>query len=227
MLPGFDLSSFASTAGPWAAILVVALIVFAESGLFVGFFLPGDSVLFTVGVLIQSGHLPFNINAAVAIFFIAAALGDSTGYLFGKVVGYRLFKRPNSFLFRHENIEKAQAFYEKYGGKTIILGRFIPVVRTFVPIVAGIGEMKYKVFISFNIIGGLLWAAGVTYIGYFLGSLLTKAGIKVDSVLLPIIILIVLISIAPAAYHVLKEKEQRTAIRQALRTSLLKLRFKK
>jgi membrane-associated protein len=213
MLPGFDLSSFASTAGPWAAIFVVALLVFAESGLFIGFFLPGDSVLFTVGFLIQEGtHLHFNIFVAILIFFVAAVLGDSIGYVFGRKVGPRIFVRKNSLLFKQENIQKAEAFYSKYGGKAIILARFIPVVRTFAPIVAGVGTMTYKTFIIFNLIGAFLWAAGVTSIGYFLGSLLTKIGIKVDDVLLPIIVIIILISVAPALYHLLKDKKQRTML---------------
>lgn len=223
MLPGLDLSSFASTAGPWAAILVVALIVFAESGLLVGFFLPGDSVLFTVGFLILEGtHLHFNIFVAVIIFFIAAVAGDSVGYLFGRKVGPRIFVRPNSILFRKENIEKANAFYEKYGGKAVVLARFIPVVRTFAPIVAGVGNMTYRKFVTFNIIGALLWAAGVTFMGYFLGSLLQKIGIDVDTVLLPIIILILVASVAPAAYHILKDKNQRTAIIRGVKKHIFK-----
>jgi membrane-associated protein len=213
MLPGLDLQSFAITAGPWAAILLVSVLVFAESGLFIGFFLPGDSILFTVGFLIEEGtHFHFNIVVAVLIFFIAAVLGDSVGYLFGRKIGPRIFSRKNSLLFNQANIQKAESFYEKYGGKTIILGRFIPVVRTFVPIVAGVGKMTYKTFIIFNLIGALLWASGVTILGFFLGSLLTKIGIKIDDVLLPIIVLIIIASVAPALYHLLKDKRQRVAI---------------
>lgn len=223
MLPGLDIASFATTAGPIAAILVVALIVFAESGLLIGFFLPGDSVLFTVGFLIQQGtHLSFNINIAVLIFFIAAVIGDSVGYLFGLKVGPRIFVRQNSLLFRKENIEKAQEFYEKYGGKAVILARFIPVVRTFAPIVAGVGNMTYKTFLAFNVIGAFLWAAGVTYLGFFLGSFLTKIGIDVDSVLLPIIFLILVASVAPAIIHILKDKKQRDAIFGAIKKRISK-----
>jgi membrane-associated protein len=216
MLPGFDLSAFALTAGPWAAVLIVALIIFAESGLFIGFFLPGDSILFTVGFLIQGGvHLPFNINVAIIIFFAAAVLGDSVGYLFGRKVGPKIFVRPNSIIFRQQNIKRAEEFYEKYGGKTVILARFIPVVRTFAPIIAGVGKMTYKTFITFNVIGAFLWAAGITYIGYFLGSVLTNVGLKIDDVLLPIIAIIVVASVAPALYHLLKDKKQRRAIWEA------------
>jgi membrane-associated protein len=228
MLPGFNLSSFAATAGPWAAIFVVALLVFAESGLFIGFFLPGDSVLFTVGFLIQEGaHFHFNIVVAILIFFIAAVLGDSIGYIFGRKVGPRIFVRNNSLLFRKENIQKAESFYKKYGGKAIILARFIPVVRTFAPIVAGVGTMTYKTFIVFNLIGAFLWAAGVTTIGYFLGSLLTKIGIKVDDVLLPIIVIIVLISVGPALYHLLKDKKQRALLWEATKQQFIILFRKK
>lgn len=227
MIPGFDISTFAATAGPWAAILIVALIIFAESGLLIGFFLPGDSILFTVGFLIQGGvHLHFNIVVAIIIFSIAAILGDSVGYAFGNKLGPRLFSRPNSLLFRQENVKRAEAFFNKYGGKTIILARFIPVVRTFTPIIAGISNMTYKKFLSFNLIGGVLWAAGVTLIGFILGSLLTKIGIKIDDVLLPIIAIILVASIAPALYHVFKEKKQRDLFVGSVKTQF-KLLFKR
>lgn len=213
MLPGFDISAFAATAGPWAAILIVALIIFAESGLLIGFFLPGDSILFTAGFLMLSGvHLPFNINLAVLIFFAAAVLGDSVGYAFGNKLGPKVFTRPNSLLFRQENIQRANDFYEKYGGKTIIFARFVPIVRTFAPIVAGVGSMTYKKFLTFNVIGAGLWAAGVTYLGFFLGAGLEKMGINIDTVLLPIIAIILIASISPALYHLLKDKKQRTAL---------------
>ena len=212
MIPGFDLSAFASTAGPWAAILIVALILFAESGLLIGFFLPGDSILFTVGFLIQGGtHLQFNIFLAIGIFFIAAALGDSVGYTFGRRVGRKIFRRPDSLLFRQENIEKAEAFYEKHGGKTIIIARFIPIIRTFAPIVAGVGNMTYKTFLSFNLIGAFLWAAGITSLGYFAGSWFESVGIEIDSIILPIVAVIILLSVLPPLFHIFKDKKQRTA----------------
>jgi len=209
MIPGFDLSAFASTAGPWAAILIVALILFAESGLLIGFFLPGDSILFTVGFLIQGGtHLQFNIFLAIGIFFIAAALGDSVGYTFGRRVGRKIFRRPDSLLFRQENIEKAEAFYEKHGGKTIIIARFIPIIRTFAPIVAGVGNMTYKTFLSFNLIGAFLWAAGITSLGYFAGSWFESVGIEIDSIILPIVAVIILLSVLPPLFHIFKDKKQ-------------------
>lgn len=221
MIPGFDLVNFIHTAGPITAILVVAIIIFAESGLLIGFFLPGDSILFTLGFLLQ-GFGP-SIIFVVLILFMAAVAGDNIGYLSGKKIGPRLFNRPNSLLFKQENVQRAQDFYEEYGSKTIVIARFIPVVRTFVPIVAGIAKMEYRTFFLFNMIGGLLWTAGVTLIGFFLGGWLTSMGIEIDTVLLPIIVLILVISVTPALYHLLKEKKQREAIWNGTKLQFQKL----
>jgi len=210
MLPGFELSEFAQNAGPWAAVIVLMSIIFAESGLLIGFFLPGDSILFTAGFLVHAGVLNFNIHLLVVLLFIAAVLGDSVGYLFGKRVGRKIFNRPNSRLFKQENIQHAEAFYQKHGSKTIVIARFIPVVRTFAPIIAGVGSMKYKTFVLFNIIGALLWAVGITYGGYFIGAGLENLGVHVDTILLPIIAVIVLISVLPPLIHILKDPKRRT-----------------
>jgi len=212
MIPGFDLIDFIT----WASIFGVALIVFAESGLLIGFFLPGDSLLFTTGILIHSGIVnlgvgDWNIHLAVLIIFLAAVLGDSVGYTFGRKAGPRVFRKPDARLFKQEYVKKAQEFYEKHGGKTIILARFIPIVRTFAPVVAGASNMNYKRFLSFNIIGGLLWAAGITYLGYALGTVLENAGLEIDHVLLPIIAIIILISVLPPAIHIFKDKKTREA----------------
>jgi membrane-associated protein len=226
MIPGFDFVHFAQTAGPIMALIVVAIIVFAESGLLIGFFLPGDSILFTLGFLIQgsaSFRLDLNIHLVVLILFIAAVAGDNVGYIFGKKIGPKLFTRPNSLLFRQENVQKAQDFYDKHGAKTIIIARFIPIVRTFAPLVAGVAKMDHKTFTMFNLIGGLLWTAGLAYLGYFLGFGLTKAGIDIDTVLLPIIMLILIVSIAPAVYHLLKDKNQRQAIWNSTKLEIQKL----
>jgi membrane-associated protein len=212
MIPGFDLTEFAMTTGPWIVTLVVAAIIFAESGLLIGFFLPGDSLLFSAGFLMSAEILKFDIHLFVIIMFLAAVLGDSVGYLFGKRVGHRIFNRPNSLLFRQENILKAEEFYEKHGSVTIIVARFIPIVRTFAPIVAGVGKMEYRKFLTFNVIGALLWAVGVSYAGYYIGELLHTMGIEIDTVLLPIIALILIISILPPAIHILKDKKQRDAL---------------
>lgn len=207
MIPGFDLIEFIK----WASLIGVAAVIFSESGLLIGFFLPGDSLLFTTGFLIQTGILSFNVNLAVIIVFLAAVAGDSVGYTFGRRLGPRLFKKEDARLFKQEYIQQAQAFYEKHGGQTIILARFIPIVRTFAPIVAGAGKMEYKRFISFNLIGGFLWAAGVTYAGFFLGKLFESMGLQIDRILLPIVAIIILISILPPAIHIFKDKKTRTA----------------
>ncbi len=211
MIPGVDLIDFIK----WAGVAGIALVVFAESGLLIGFFLPGDSLLFTAGFLVYTGFLDVNIHLLVAILFVAAVVGDSVGYSFGRKFGPSVFKRQDSLLFRQENIQKAQHFYEKHGGKTIIIARFIPIVRTFAPVVAGVGKMEYKKFLSFNVIGAVLWAAGVTYLGYFVGAQFEKAGIEIDTVLIPIILVIVLLSVLPPAIHILKDKKQRDAIFKA------------
>lgn len=215
MIPGFDLMHFAQTAGPLMAVLVVAGIIFAESGLLIGFFLPGDSVLFTLGFLLQSmGNIGFGLNIHIVVFilFLAAILGDNVGYISGRKFGPHLFNKPNSLLFHQDNVQKAQDFYNEHGGKTIIIARFVPIVRTFVPIIAGVAKMEYKTFFVYNLIGGALWTSVVTYLGYFLGAWLTKIGVEADTVLLPIVALILLVSVAPGIYHLLKNKKQRRAI---------------
>ncbi len=230
MLPGFDLVQFAQSSAPILVLIIVAFIIFAESGLLIGFFLPGDSILFTLGFLIQGTtnfRLDINIHLAVLVLFAAAVIGDNVGYTFGRKLGPRLFSRPNSLLFRQENVKKAQEFYEQYGGKTIIIARFVPIVRTFAPLVAGVAKMKYKTFIVFNMIGGLLWTAGITYLGYFLGQIMRNIGIDIDTVLLPFIALILVISIAPALYHLLKDKKQRQVIWNSTKIEIKKLFNKK
>lgn len=212
MLPGFDLGSFAQQFGPLAAVLIIAIVIFAESGLFIGFFLPGDSMLFTAGFLVLTGVLKFDIHLLVGIVFLAAVLGDGVGYLFGKRIGRKIFNRPNSLVFKQDNLRKAEEFYEKHGPFTIVLARFTPIIRTFAPIVAGVGKMTYKTFLVFNIIGAFLWAAGITYAGYYAGAGLRHMGIDVETVILPIVVLIVFLSILPPAYHILKDKKQREAI---------------
>lgn len=194
----------------------VAGIIFAESGLLVGFFLPGDSLLFTVGFLIQQGIIHFNIHLTVLILFIAAALGDSVGYAFGRRVGRRLFRRKDSILFRKENLEHAEAFYERHGGKTIIIARFIPVVRTFAPIIAGISHMNYRRFIAFNLVGALLWAVGITYLGYYAGSWIDHYNINIEYVIIGIILL----SVLPPFIHVFKDKKNRVILYKGVKQQI-------
>lgn len=203
--------------GPTVGYLLIFGIIFAESGLLIGFFLPGDSLLFTAGFLAStaSGEIleKFGFPADQAFFslpilatgcFIAAVVGDSVGYTFGKRVGKRLFEREDSRLFNKKNVLKAQEFYEKHGGKAIVLARFVPIVRTFAPIVAGIGDMVYSRFLMFNVLGGVLWAIGLTVAGYFLADIIGPENI--DKYLLPIIAVIILISVAPPLYHIYKER---------------------
>ena len=216
---GIDVEAIISTMG----VIGILAVVFAESGLLIGFFLPGDSLLFTAGFLVQVGLLKIDIHLLVLLLFVAAVLGDSVGYTFGRRVGRRLFTRPNSRLFKQENIQRAEEFYEKHGGKTIILARFIPVIRTFAPVVAGVGKMSYKTFLSYNLIGGLLWAGGVTYLGYFLGSWFTSMGLDIDQVIIPVVVIIILISISPALIHLLKDKEQRTTLWDATKREVRSL----
>ncbi|MEU9057748.1 DedA family protein [Streptomyces sp. NPDC048430] len=179
------------------------LIVFAESGLLIGFFLPGDSLLFTTGLLVTTGDLKHPLWLVCLLIALAAIIGDQVGYLFGRKVGPALFKRPDSRLFKQENVEKAHDFFEKYGPKSLVLARFVPVVRTFTPIIAGVSRMDYRSFITFNIIGGVLWGVGVTLLGAVLG--------KIDFVhenIEMILILIVLISVVPIAIEFLRARSK-------------------
>jgi len=216
MIPGVDLIDFIV----WASIFGVAAIIFAESGLLVGFFLPGDSLLFATGFLIQTGVLNVNIHLAVLIIFIAAVLGDSVGYTFGRRLGPKIFNRKDARLFKQEYVQRAQAFYEKHGGKTIIIARFVPIVRTFAPIVAGASKMDYKRFIIFNLVGAFLWSVCITYAGYFLGHVFESMGIEIDTILLPIIAVIILISVLPPAIHIFKDKKNRQAFWEGTKREL-------
>ena len=175
-------------------------IIFAETGLLVGFFLPGDSLLFTAGFLASQGFL--NIWYLITITFIAAVVGDSVGYSFGRKVGPRIFSKEESRFFNKENLVKSQQFYEKHGPKTIVLARFVPFVRTFAPILAGVGEMKYGTFITYNVFGGALWTVGVNLAGFYLGRVIPN----VDRYLLPIVIAIVFISVLPSLVGYLRNR---------------------
>ena len=212
------LISFNKYGGVYFVYFMLFAVIFAESGLFFGFFLPGDSLLFTAGFLASQKFLGMQIGILIPGFFLAAVIGDSVGYAFGKKVGPKLFSKSDSLLFHKDNLAHAQHFYEEHGKKTIILARFIPAVRTFAPIVAGIGNMDYKTFLTYNIVGGALWAIGLTISGYFLGALIPD----VDKYLLPIIAGIIILSVAPAFYHIFKEE----AAREKVFTMVRKL-FKK
>ena len=196
MIFGLNLVDIIKTGG----YVGITAITFAESGLFFGFFLPGDSLLFTAGFLASQGFL--DIRILVPLLVVAAIGGDSVGYWSGKKFGGWLMKRKESFFFQKKHLLSAQKFYEKHGGKTLILARFMPAVRTFAPIVAGMANMRYRSFLSFNVIGGLLWAAGMSLLGYFLGSAIPN----VDRYLLPIVAAIIILSILPGVVHLVKSQ---------------------
>ena len=184
---------------------LVAAIVFAESGLLIGFFLPGDSLLFITGFLTSKPdglpHVDQPLPLVLLVLFAAAVAGDQVGYLFGRKVGPALFDRPRSRLFNPANVDKAHAFLEKHGPKTIVLARFVPIVRTFAPIVAGVGRMQYRTFVMFNVVGGLLWAVGVTTLGYYLGQIdVVKDNVEVAA------LAIVAVSFIPIILEVLKHR---------------------
>jgi membrane-associated protein len=195
----FNIESWLENGG----LLLLAAIVFAESGLLIGFFLPGDSLLFIAGFFTAEGggnHLPtLPITALVVV--LAAIAGDQVGYLFGRRVGPSLFSRPQGRLFNPANVAKAQVFFDKHGSKTIVLARFVPIVRTFAPIVAGVGKMHYRTFVTYNVIGGVLWGAGITTLGYFLGNIeFIKKNLEVAA------IIIVLISVLPMIFEFVRHR---------------------
>jgi membrane-associated protein len=177
-------------------------IVFAESGLLFGFFLPGDSLLFTAGLLASQGHLNFPVILVGC--FVAAVVGDQVGYLIGQRSGPRMFNRPDSRIFKKEHVVRAQHFFDEHGSKTIVLARFVPIVRTFTPVLAGVGRMHYRTFVTFNVLGGLLWAAGVTTLGYVLGTTVPS----IDRYLLPAIAVIVLLSVLPVLIEVRRNRNR-------------------
>ncbi|WP_266982146.1 DedA family protein [Streptomyces melanogenes] len=179
------------------------VIVFAESGLLIGFFLPGDSLLFTSGLLVTSGKIDTPLWLVCLLVVAAAVVGDQVGYLFGRKVGPSLFTRPDSKLFKQENVEKAHEFFEKYGPKSLVLARFVPIVRTFTPIIAGVSRMNYRSFITYNVIGGTLWGAGVTLLGAALGNVeFVHKNIEL------MLVAIVLVSVVPIAIEFLRARSK-------------------
>ena len=190
-------------------LIGILAVVFAESGLLIGFFLPGDSLLFTAGLLIAGGtylHLPLWLMCALVS--LAAVAGDQTGYAFGRRFGPALFRRPDSRLFKQENLARARDFFQRYGARSIVLARFVPIVRTFTPVVAGASHMRYRTFLTFNVIGGTLWGCGVTTLGYFLGRIaFVRDNIEF------ILIGIVVVSVVPVAVELLRarRRSRRTA----------------
>lgn len=185
--------------------IALFLIIFAETGLLVGFFLPGDSLLVTTGLLIATGVVDLNIYLLNVILIAAAIIGDGVGYYLGSKMGHKLYDKPDGKIFKKEHIKKTHEFYEKHGGKTIIIARFIPIVRTFAPVVAGAADMTYKKFATYNIIGGILWITTTTFLGYILGNTIPN----VASYLHYILAVVIILSILPPIIEILKERKKR------------------
>jgi membrane-associated protein len=184
---------------PWVVLLVCG-IIFAETGLLIGFFLPGDSMLFTAGLLVATGTIQVNIWVLTALIIVAAIIGNQVGYLIGSKAGPALFNKPNSKLFKRENVESAHAFFEKHGGKALILARFVPIIRTFVPVIVGVAQMSKRKFFTYNVIGAVLWGGGVTLLGYLLGDKVPWVKDNLDI----IFIAIVLVSVIPIGIEVVR-----------------------
>jgi membrane-associated protein len=187
--------------GIWSHPAIWA-ILFAESGLLVGFFLPGDTLLFAAGFLASQGIL--NLGVLLVGSAIAAIVGDNVGYFTGNRFGRKLFTQESSWFFDPEHLIKAQEFYDNHGKFTIILARFVPIIRTFAPIVAGIGRMNYPIFLTYNIVGGLLWTVGITLLGYFFGQLIPD----IDKIILPVIVGVMVITLLPSIWHIIQEKRK-------------------
>jgi membrane-associated protein len=194
------LASIAAEYGPWLYALLF-VVIFAETGLVVTPFLPGDSLLFIAGTVAASASL--NVHLLVGLLIVAAVLGDSVNYTIGHYIGPRVFQRPDSRWFKQEHLRRTQAFYDKYGGVTIIIGRFVPIVRTFAPFLAGVAGMQYRRFFAFNVVGGILWVASLVYAGYVFGNIPW-----VKDNLTWIVIGIVIVSLIPAAYTFFAERRR-------------------
>jgi membrane-associated protein len=184
----------------WGGLLMLVVIVFAETGLMVGFFLPGDSLLVTAGVFAAAGHL--DIRTLLAAVTAAAIVGDQVGYYIGYRTGPRIFRREDSLLFKRAHLVRAQTFYERHGGKTIILARFMPIVRTFAPVVAGVGRMEYRRFVTFNVVGGFLWVWSMALLGYSLGHAVPD----IDRHIHIVIAVVVFLSILPAIIELVRSR---------------------
>ncbi len=187
----------------WGGTALVCLIVFVETGLFVGFFLPGDSLLVTAGVFAAAGHL--DLAALLTLVSLCAFAGDQLGYLIGHHAGEALYRRDDSFLFRKKHLQRAHDFYDRYGGKTVILARYVPIVRTFAPAVAGAAAMPYRRYVSYSVIGGPLWVGSMALTGYFLGSAVPDINQNIHLV----IIAVVFISFLPAIFEVLRHRRRK------------------
>jgi len=197
----YDVQELIRSVGPYAPLLV-CIIVFVETGLFVGFFLPGDSLLVTAGVFAAAGTIP--LRWLLLPVMLCAIVGDQLGYWIGRGAGASLYKREQSFFFRPSHLHRARAFYEKYGGKTVILARFVPIVRTFCPPVAGAAGMPYSRYVTYDIFGGILWVGSMILGGYLLGRSIPDVGKKIHYV----IVVVVVVSLLPAVISILRERRE-------------------
>jgi len=188
----------------WGGYLILVGIVFTETGLLVGFFLPGDSLLITAGLVAATGGL--NIWWLNALLIVAAVTGDSVGYAIGARLGPRLFTRPKSLLFNPRHIERTRVFYARYGAKTIVIARFVPIIRTFAPVVAGVGQMQYRRFLVYNVLGGVGWVTSMTWAGYLLGRAIPNIGDYVHVV----VIVVIILSVIPIIVEITRERRRRS-----------------
>jgi membrane-associated protein len=186
----------------WGGYILLVGIVFAETGLLVGFFLPGDSLLITAGLLAGLGKL--DIWLLNALVMAAAIVGDSTGYAIGESLGPRIFTRPKSLLFNPKHVARTQRFYEKYGAKTIVIARFVPIIRTFAPVLAGVGQMRYRRFVTYNVAGGIGWVASMTWAGYLLGQTVPNISKNIHV----LVIVIIILSVIPIAVEIYRERRK-------------------
>lgn len=179
----------------WGGLTMISLIVFVETGLFVGFFLPGDSLLVTAGIFARTGHL--SLGTLLTVVPLCAVIGDQVGYIIGRKAGEALYSRPDSLVFKRAHLKRAHDFYEKYGVKTIVIARFVPIVRTFAPAVAGAAQMDYRTFVTYNILGGVLWVFSTILGGYFLASMVPD----IDKRIHEVIVVVVVLSVLPGLYE--------------------------
>lgn len=208
----FDLTGLLSGLGEVTALAVIGAIIFAESGLLIGFFLPGDTLLFTAGFFAAQGKLP--LVGVIVTVAVSSFIGDNVGYTIGKKTGPRLFTKKDGIIFRQEYVRRAEAFYEKHGGKTIIMARYVPIVRTFAPLVAGVGNMKRSRFMLYNACGAILWSVSVVLLGYFLGSLIDPH--TMEKYILLAIGGATALTLGPTLVHLLREPRLRAFVSRQL-----------
>ncbi len=189
----------------WGGYVVLTVVVFTETGLLIGFFLPGDSLLITAGLVAATGHL--NIWWLNGLLILAAVTGDSVGYAIGRRLGPRLFTRPKSLLFNPRHVERTRAFYARHGARTIVIARFVPIVRTFAPVVAGVGQMEYRQFVFYNIAGGVGWVTSMTWAGYLLGQVVPNISERIHVV----VVVVILLSLIPIVVEMVRERRRRSA----------------